>query len=162
MEPRTAAQFAPGVIDASRAVLVELGVILRSYLNDLALIGGWAPYFLLQQHQQAGFDHVGSIDIDLAVQSGVPVLTIADSGAGIPEQERHSIFYRFYRVPGTRQSGSGLGLAIAKTIADRHQTSIELADASLGGLAVTLKFPPLPGGFACFTFRGGLVLVMHS
>ena len=67
MEPRTAAQFAPGVIDASRAVLVELGVILRSYLNDLALIGGWAPYFLLQQHQQAGFDHVGSIDIDLAV-----------------------------------------------------------------------------------------------
>ena len=47
MEPRTAAQFAPGVIDASRAVRVELGVILRSYLNDLALIGGWAPYFLL-------------------------------------------------------------------------------------------------------------------
>ena len=67
MEPRTAAQFAPGVIDASRAVLVELGVILRSYLSNLALIGGWAPYFLLQQHQQAGFDHVGSIDIDLAV-----------------------------------------------------------------------------------------------
>lgn len=67
MEPRTAAQFAPGVIDASRAVLVELGVMLRSYLRDLVLIGGWAPYFLLQQHQQAGFDHVGSIDIDLAV-----------------------------------------------------------------------------------------------
>ena len=63
MEPRTASQFAPGVIDASRAVLVEIGVILRSYLKDLALIGGWAPYFLLQQHQQAGFDHVGSIDI---------------------------------------------------------------------------------------------------
>ncbi len=54
MDPRTASQFAPGVIDASRAVLVELGVILRSYLNDLALIGGWAPYLLhLPVAQQA-------------------------------------------------------------------------------------------------------------
>ena len=45
MEPRTAAQFAPGVIDASRAVLIELGVILRTYLNDLALIGGWGAWW---------------------------------------------------------------------------------------------------------------------
>lgn len=67
MEPRTAAQFAPGVIDASRVVLVELGTILRSYMADLVLIGGWAPYFLLQTRQQGGVDHVGSIDIDIAV-----------------------------------------------------------------------------------------------
>ena len=66
MEPRTVTQFVPGVVDASRAVLGELGVILRPYLRDLVLIGGWAPYFLLQAHEQA-VDHVGSIDIDLAV-----------------------------------------------------------------------------------------------
>lgn len=86
----------------------------------------------------------GQVSIDLSVRFGIAVLMIEDSGAGIPQQERQSIFYRFYRVPGTRQSGSGLGLAIAKTIADRHQASITLANASLGGLSVTLKFPQMP------------------
>lgn len=67
MEPRTVTQFVPGVIEASRAVLGELGIILRPYLQDLVLIGGWAPYFLLQAHKRQEVDHVGSIDIDLAV-----------------------------------------------------------------------------------------------
>lgn len=66
MEPRTVSQFVPGVVEASRAVLGELGVILRPYLQNLVLIGGWAPYFLLRAHEQQ-VDHVGSIDIDLAV-----------------------------------------------------------------------------------------------
>ena len=106
MEPRTAAQFAPGVIDASRTVLVELGVILRNYLNDLALIGGWAPYFLLQQHQQAGCDHVGSIDIDLAVhpriaeRGGYPSIAtlIMARGYQPPQDELADIFeFRYDR-----------------------------------------------------------------
>lgn len=66
MEPRTVSQFVPGVVEASRSVLGELGVILRPYLQDLVLIGGWAPFFLLRAHEQT-VDHVGSIDIDLAV-----------------------------------------------------------------------------------------------
>lgn len=45
MEPRTQNQFEPGIIEASRSVLVELGVTLKSYLTDLVLIGGWARIF---------------------------------------------------------------------------------------------------------------------
>ena len=67
MEPRTQIKFEPGVIEASQSVLAELGVTLRSYSQDLVLIGGWVPYFLLKEHQKEGFDHVGSIDIDIAV-----------------------------------------------------------------------------------------------
>lgn len=69
------------------------------------------------------------------------LVTIDDSGPGIPQQERDRVFDRFYRVPGTAQDGSGLGLSIVKTIADRHRAAISLGSAALGGLAVTLSFP---------------------
>lgn len=57
------------------------------------------------------------------------LLTIKDSGMGIPEQERPLLFDRFYRGERTGQlsvPGTGLGLAIVKEIIDMHQGKIEL------------------------------------
>ena len=66
---RTAQSYGPGVTTASKAALLELMTVLRAYRDALVLVGGWAPYFLLEQGRRAGdpFTHVGSIDIDLAV-----------------------------------------------------------------------------------------------
>lgn len=66
---RTAQAYGPGVTSASRSVLVELMTLLRAYREALVLVGGWVPYLLLEQHQRPedAFVHVGSIDIDLAV-----------------------------------------------------------------------------------------------
>ncbi|MFH1873786.1 MAG: hypothetical protein ABH859_01185 [Pseudomonadota bacterium] len=53
----------------SLSVLLELMTILGQYRNSIYLVGGWAPYFLLQQFQKKDdfFEHVGSIDIDLVI-----------------------------------------------------------------------------------------------
>ena len=59
MAKRDAEQFVSGIVGASKCVILELGVVLRSYLEDLVLIGGWAPYFISQEYQRKGFDHVG-------------------------------------------------------------------------------------------------------
>ena len=66
---RTAQSYGPAITTASKSVLLEVLTTLRSYQGALVLIGGWVPYFLLEQHRPAGsrFAHVGSIDIDLAV-----------------------------------------------------------------------------------------------
>ncbi len=66
---RTAHSYGPAITTASKAVLLEVMTALRAYQKALILIGGWVPYFLLEQHRPAGdaFVHVGSIDIDLAV-----------------------------------------------------------------------------------------------
>ena len=66
---RSAQHYGPGVTAASRAVLLELVTTLRAYRDALVLVGGWVPSLLLQRHQPPGdpFLHVGSIDIDLAV-----------------------------------------------------------------------------------------------
>ncbi|HEY3419521.1 MAG TPA: hypothetical protein VGK23_03130 [Methanomassiliicoccales archaeon] len=53
--------------DASLSALLELSLTLRSYRDALVLVGGWAPFFLIDEFGRGGFDHVGSIDIDIAV-----------------------------------------------------------------------------------------------
>lgn len=83
----------------------------------------------------------GTVKVDIATDRATAILTVEDSGTGIPEAERERVFDRFYRIPGTSPSGSGLGLAIVKAVADRHAATIELGNSSLGGLAVTLTFP---------------------
>jgi two-component system, OmpR family, sensor kinase len=86
----------------------------------------------------------GLVQIDLVTIGSTVALTIHDSGTGIPYQNRTRVFDRFYRVPGTSPSGSGLGLAIVKAISDRHGATLELNDAVIGGLAVTVIFPLIP------------------
>jgi two-component system OmpR family sensor kinase/two-component system sensor histidine kinase QseC len=71
------------------------------------------------------------------------VLSVDDSGPGIPAAEREQVFDRFYRRDPGRGAGSGLGLAIVRAIAERHGGSVALADAPAGGLRVEVL---LPGG----------------
>lgn len=72
------------------------------------------------------------------------VLEVADSGPGIPPQDRERVLDRFYRRASAAEGGSGLGLAIVKAIADRHSAQVALDDAPGGGLRATVRFPTAP------------------
>ncbi len=86
----------------------------------------------------------GTVDLDLRATKDGIVLSVEDSGAGIPAPERERVFNRFYRVPGSAAGGSGLGLAIIKAIAQRHGASLTLDQSQrLGGLCVQINFPPV-------------------
>jgi len=67
--PRLASDYSPEIVEVSKSVLAELITALKKYYEALVLIGGWAPYFILQKFglSEADFHHVGSIDIDLVV-----------------------------------------------------------------------------------------------
>jgi len=83
----------------------------------------------------------GTADISVRNDAGQTVVTVEDSGPGIPPEERERVFDRFYRVAGSEAAGSGLGLAIIKAIAERHCASLALGQsARLGGLAATVTF----------------------
>ncbi|MBF4553092.1 sensor histidine kinase [Corynebacterium suicordis] len=63
-------------------------------------------------------------------------IRIADSGPGIPEEDRIKVFERFYRsIQSRSMPGSGLGLAIVKQVIVRHNGAI-IADASDDGGAL--------------------------
>ncbi|WP_118180992.1 ATP-binding protein [Paraburkholderia phosphatilytica] len=89
----------------------------------------------------------GRVDVFLQAEDGHAVVSIGDSGPGIPEAERDRVFDRFYRVgegatrARTDVAGSGLGLAIVRRIALQHQATISLGDSPAGGLLVSVRFP---------------------
>jgi two-component system, OmpR family, sensor kinase len=88
----------------------------------------------------------GRVDVSLQLDEGQPLVRIADSGQGIPADERERVFDRFYRV-GTGASrartdvaGSGLGLAIVRRIALQHDATVALSESETGGLLVSVRF----------------------
>lgn len=63
----------------------------------------------------------GTVDVTLAAVGPEAVLTVSDTGCGIPAADQPHIFERFYRVDKARSrdfGGSGLGLAICKSIVE--------------------------------------------
>ncbi len=65
----------------------------------------------------------GKIVLSAEAKSEEVVLTVADTGIGIPQSDQPRIFERFYRVDAARSreaSGTGLGLAIAKHLIEAH------------------------------------------
>ena len=68
------------------------------------------------------------------------VASVADSGPGIPSDERDKVFERFYRLDSSRTTaGNGLGLALVAAVAVLHGIGISLAD-NQPGLKVVLNF----------------------
>jgi len=69
----------------------------------------------------------GRVTLHAALSGAQVVLSVRDTGVGIPAEHMPRIFDRFYRVARTEDSaraGSGLGLALAKWIADRHRCEL--------------------------------------
>jgi two-component system OmpR family sensor kinase len=80
----------------------------------------------------------GQVDVALRREGERAVITVRDTGPGIPPAERGRVFDRFYRREGSGAEGSGLGLAIVKAIADRHGATIALEDGP-GGKALVVR-----------------------
>ncbi|BDH55954.1 HAMP domain-containing sensor histidine kinase [Tsukamurella sp. PLM1] len=124
-----------------------------------------APWFVYGDHGGLGravinvldnaakFSPDGSVVRVSLAETGVDraALTVADSGPGIPEEDRELVFERFYRSMSSRSMpGSGLGLAIVKQVVERHGGTVSVGSADGGGALVRFEIPgsPVAGGRA--------------
>ena len=82
------------------------------------------------------------VTVRLSTSGDVVSFCVADTGPGIPPEEREKVFERFYRLPGNQNEGSGLGLAIVAEIVASHNGKISLEAPPDGrGLVVEVKLP---------------------
>ena len=70
------------------------------------------------------------------------IITVADTGPGVPVAERTAIWRRLYRGDSSRsQRGLGLGLSLVKAIVESHGGTVAITDAPRAGARFTLRLP---------------------
>jgi signal transduction histidine kinase len=95
----------------------------------------------------------GRVEVSTGVADGQAVLTVADTGIGIPAADLKRIFERFYRTAAAARQmipGTGLGLAVATAIADAHNGAITVESTEGQGSTFTVRLPlrPVPAAQA--------------
>ena len=104
-------------------------------IGDRALLGQVIANLIENalRHTPAGSDVTLTVD--------GPRLILADTGPGIPAEERDKVLRRLYRLDRSRSTpGNGLGLSLVDAIVKLHGGSLELLD-NAPGLRVVASFP---------------------
>jgi signal transduction histidine kinase len=84
--------------------------------------------------------------VDVSIKKGVEeiVITVQDSGMGIPKEQQDKIFSKLFRADNVRETdteGTGLGLYIIKSIVDQSGGSISFVSAQDKGTTFTVRLP---------------------
>ncbi|MCC7179060.1 MAG: PAS domain-containing protein [Acidobacteria bacterium] len=85
----------------------------------------------------------GTITVSAALEADRHVLTVRDTGPGLPEEDLTRVFERFYRVDKSRArpGGTGLGLAIVKHLVQVMGGTVTAANQRGGGAVFTVRLP---------------------
>ena len=84
----------------------------------------------------------GRVTVTASTQAHAIVVSVADTGSGMPAEERSRIFDRFYKGRGSR--GSGLGLTIARNLVVAHGGEIHAESVEGKGTTMTVTLPRQP------------------
>jgi two-component system, OmpR family, sensor kinase len=130
------------VIDRDRTLLLELPERQLVVTGDAARLRQAIDNLLanIRRHTPAGT----VATVALRGLDSQAVLTVEDSGPGIPEADRERIFDRFVRLDPARtraSGGAGLGLAVVRSIVAAHGGSVRYRTASPNGSIFEVTLP---------------------
>ncbi len=151
-------EFARGVAKTEPAATVDLAAMLADLVAD---VGGDRATLALSPPVPAtvrphelnralrnlidnAVRYGGGAEVSLAQEPGFVVITVADKGPGLPEDQLEAVFEPFVRLEGSRNrdtGGVGLGLAIARTIIQAHGGTIQLHNRTGDGLNAIVRLP---------------------
>ena len=90
------------------------------------------------------FTFEGEIEVSLQWANEAVVLTVSDTGVGIPENELPHMFERFHRIRGARartHEGTGIGLALVRELVHLHGGNIQVTSLENKGTTFTISIP---------------------
>ncbi|WP_231647415.1 SpoIIE family protein phosphatase [Planomonospora sphaerica] len=146
------------------AVTAELASVFRSAIDKAGLTfevdcpplaepvyidrGMWEKVVLNLLSNALKFTFDGSIGVRLRHRDGHAVVTVADTGIGVPADELPRLFERFHRIESARSrsnEGSGIGLALVKELVGLHGGTITADSVEGKGTTFTIRLPLGPG-----------------
>jgi signal transduction histidine kinase len=86
----------------------------------------------------------GEVVVKSVYHSNNFVITISDTGKGMTETQKETLFSRFKSRPDDDREGTGIGLAITKSIADFHEIRIDVFSELQEGTVFSFTFPGNP------------------
>lgn len=122
-------QYSSAKTNACFSIIVELMTYLKKYSHNIVLVGGWVPYFLYGEIKEEEEEHVGSLDVDLALNFLL-----------IPEQDYQTITdileERGYKNRKDRR-GNIIHASYERTFIDRnnneHTIQVDFLASEYGG-----------------------------
>ena len=91
----------------------------------------------------------GTVQVTLEKVGETVILSVADQGPGIPEEDLTRIFDRFFRVDKARSraaGGTGLGLSIVSDTVKRRGGTVRAENRPEGGAVFTVRWSAVEGG----------------
>ncbi|MCV7422097.1 HAMP domain-containing histidine kinase [Mycobacterium yunnanensis] len=140
-------------VDLDDIASAELGRLMRETTKtvdaDLAptrVVGdpGGLTRVLRNLLENAARHATSRVELRVGIQGGRAIVTVADDGPGIPENDRERVFDRFVRLDydrARRSGGAGLGLAIVSEVVAAHGGNVEIRDRPGGGTLVSVQLP---------------------
>jgi two-component system, OmpR family, heavy metal sensor histidine kinase CusS len=151
-EPLDLADLVGAVVDTVRPLAEARGLKLRNERETSVQVWGdetrlRAVFYNLLDNAIKYTPEGGEIEVKVYRNDHSAIVSVRDSGIGIPPEHLPRVFDRFYRVDKARsreQGGTGLGLSIAKTIVTAHGGQIDLTSSPTVGTICTVTFPAEP------------------
>jgi signal transduction histidine kinase len=143
-------EIARSVCELYEPVADEKGLTLAALIDGGLLVRG--DRHLLSQAIANLLDNAlkytpsGSVSLTVRAEGDWARVEVADTGRGVPADQREAVFDRFVRLEGSRStSGNGLGLSLVRAVARMHGGTVHLEDNRPGaenpGLRVILTLP---------------------
>ncbi|OBF21534.1 SpoIIE family protein phosphatase [Mycobacterium sp. ACS4331] len=107
-------------------------------------LGMWEKVIFNLLSNALKFTFDGSISVTVGRDEDTAVITVADTGIGVPEAEQSRLFERFYRIENVHarsNEGSGIGLALVKELVGLHGGTIDAVSAENEGTTFTIRLP---------------------
>jgi len=90
-----------------------------------------------------------AIELIVEIKEDALVLSVVDSGPGVPPASLNRLFAKFYRAPNVPAGGTGLGLSLVKGFVEAHGGQVRAENRTGGGAVFTVSIPlassKLPG-----------------
>jgi two-component system sensor histidine kinase GlrK len=135
------------VLENQQLTLVSQRVRLDVHIEDLTLTADRGKIRLIMENLLSNAikysPRGGVINLRALANGEELILEVADSGPGVPPEERARIFEAFYtgRAPGGRVPGTGIGLSVVNEFVNVHQGTVEIVDGEFAGAHFRIRMP---------------------